>query len=123
MSLSMPLVASPDSPHMFTLTSTHLSILKAKDEAHEKLLAAIRDGYEAQALLLRAQNADLRSMVFPTYSPGHVPVLAAESDAILSGNEEPIEMTEQQVAEWHSINSEASRVLNGTYDEPTHYTE
>jgi len=106
---------------MFTLTSTHKAALAALEAHYEKYVAAIREGYEAQALLLRAQNADFRSMVFPTYSPGHVPVLAAESDAILSGNEEAIEMTEQQINEWHSINSEASRVLNGTYDEP--YTD
>ena len=108
---------------MFTLTSTHKAMLNQLAAHHEQYVSALREGYEAQALLLRAQNADLRSMVFPTNTPGHVPVLSAEADAVLSGNEESIEMTEKQIAEWHEINDEASRVLNGTYDEPTHYTD
>lgn len=106
---------------MLLFTSTHKAAVAALEAQHERYIAALREGYEAQCLLLRAQNADFRSMVFPENRPGHVPVLSAESDAILSGNEETLEMSDEQIKEWHSINSEASRVLNGTYDEP--YTE
>lgn len=64
---------------------------------------------------LKAQIEDLRSLVLPKNTPGVIPLVSLEADAIMSGKDEAIEIPDAQRAELDEIQSEATRILSGTY--------
>lgn len=64
---------------------------------------------------LQAQVELLRSLVAPPASASRIPILQVESDAILSGRDEAIDPTPDQQRELARIESEANRILSGTY--------
>lgn len=64
---------------------------------------------------LQAQVDLLRALVAPPASASRIPILQAESDAILSGRDEAITPTAEQQRELERIESEANRIFSGTY--------
>lgn len=84
-----------------------------------KLLLAEKDARIAD---LKQQISRLEGLVPALQrvsSVYHIPVMSVESDAILSGRDEPIELTAEQETELSQIErdrSEESRILSGTYD-------
>lgn len=71
--------------------------------------------YEARISDLQAEVRYLRSLVSPPTSASRIPVLSLEADAVISGHDEAIDPTADQQQEWDDIQSEANRILSGTY--------
>lgn len=64
---------------------------------------------------LQEQISLLREMVPPQTRADRIPVLLAEADGVLSGRDAPIDPTADQLKELERIESEANRILSGTY--------
>lgn len=72
--------------------------------------------YEARIADLKLQIEDLRRLVLPPKAaPYSIPVVDVEMDAVLSGKDEPIALTDDQANELNAIESEAAKILSGTY--------
>lgn len=68
---------------------------------------------------LQAQIQDLRRFAIPKNNPHSIPLIQMEADAVLSGQDRvinlPAEEPVQGDRENDEIQSEASRILSGTY--------
>ena len=84
---------------------------------YEARIAALKEAHSKEVELLSAQIELMRAFALPpTPGFGHIPVLQAESDAILTpGVNESIEMTPAQIKEWEDTQSEADKLFAGTY--------
>lgn len=71
--------------------------------------------YEAHIKTLEHQIADLRKLVFSSTSSTIIPAVQLEQDAILSQKDEVIELSQEEIAELQEVESEANRILSGTY--------
>jgi len=65
---------------------------------------------------LQSQIAMLRAMVTPPSTARDIPILQVEADAVLSGKQDPIGIPESQLLAWDQRQSEAHRILAGTYE-------
>ncbi len=68
---------------------------------------------------LHAQIARLESLI-PQFqkpsNPLHIPVLSVESDAVMTGHQDQIQLTAAQIKELDALESEATKILTGNYD-------
>ena len=66
---------------------------------------------------LRKQIADLRTLALPKQDASVIPLVQLEADAVLSGTTDVIQVntTDPQEDDAEAIQSEASRILAGTY--------
>ena len=71
--------------------------------------------YEARISDLMARISDLREVAIPKNTAYSIPLVQQEADAIMSGKDEVIELTESQLAEQDAEISERDRLLSGTY--------
>ena len=62
---------------------------------------------------LQAEVKMLRGLISPQSST--IPLVQVEADAVLSGSQEPIQPSKDQIEEYERIQSEAARLLTGTY--------
>lgn len=86
---------------------------KSKKEVKEQL-DFVTQLYELRIADLKAQIEDLRSLTIPRFHPPGIPLIQYEADAIISGKQEITEHNENE-AEKQAIESEAQRILSGTY--------
>ena len=77
-----------------------------------KRLLAEKDARIAE---LKEQIAVLRSLVIPSQAKRVIPEVQMEADAVLSGQEEISVLNQKEVEEQEAIESEASRLLSGSY--------
>ena len=84
---------------------------------YEARISALNEAHLKEVELLKAQIEILRAFSLPqTASYSHIPVLAAEADAVLTpGADEAIEMTPAQAKEWEETQLEADRLFAGNY--------
>jgi hypothetical protein len=73
---------------------------------------------ESHIQSLKDEITSLRKLVIPAQSSSfELPIIQLEADAILSGNQESIKITEQDLQkEEFRIFNEASSILSGTYE-------
>lgn len=88
---------------------------KALKEQYEKRLQEQANLYEARISQLQSQIEDLRKMVFVPTSATSLPLVQIEQDAILSGKEEQVTITQEELAQLEMEQSEADRIFAGTY--------
>lgn len=71
---------------------------------------------DARIADLHAEIKMLRSLVSPPTSSSRIPLVQIEADAIMSGRQEQIEVSNaDQMKHWENVESEAHRILSGTY--------
>lgn len=71
--------------------------------------------YEARIADLKKQIEDLRSLNLPKVNSYLIPANDLEADAVMSGKEEVIHLSEQELKELEEAVSERDRLLSGTY--------
>jgi len=72
--------------------------------------------YESRIIDLQAQIEDLRKLVFPENThPKAIPLVQVESNAILSGEDEMIQVDAQQEDEYDRVIAEREAILSGEY--------
>lgn len=65
-----------------------------------------------------AHIQDLRSLVVPSYKPRSLPIVELEADAIMSGQQDVIEIKEvsgDDIQTQEDIDSEAERIFSANY--------
>lgn len=84
-----------------------------------KRLLSEKDARIADLKLHISRLEALVPALHPQSSTFHIPTVSVESDAILSGHDEQIELTAEQEAELSEMDkatSEQARILSGNYD-------
>lgn len=75
--------------------------------------------YEARLVDKDKQIADLRLLVFAPPTANQIPLVALEADAVMSGKDNVIELSREETEKILEEQSEASRILSGTYGNDT----
>lgn len=65
---------------------------------------------------LKEEVSSLRSLVHVPNTALRIPELQLEADMILSGNQDQIRVSTEELEEAERINAEASSMLNGSYE-------
>jgi hypothetical protein len=66
---------------------------------------------------LQAQVETLKALATPPTSASRIPLLTLEADAVMNGAHEPIKVENSEKNEFQRIESEAYRLLSGTWDQ------
>lgn len=88
---------------------------KKIEALYEARLGELVAAHQRELLILEARIADLRQLVMPPRTYGQVPLISAETDAILTPGVDQLEMTAAQMKEYEENASEADRILSGNY--------
>ncbi len=70
---------------------------------------------KAHILDLQCQIENLNKLVFPKNATLDIPLVQIEADAIISGHQEAVDLTEEEKRQIEEIDSEAAQLLSGTY--------
>lgn len=71
---------------------------------------------DARIADLIKQIEDMRSMVYPSSMPKGIPYVQLEADAIISGKEETIALTPEEIRQAEEEIAERDSLLSGTYN-------
>lgn len=88
---------------------------KRRQLEHEARINDLKQGYEAHIADLKAQMSDLRKLAFNATSATRIPLVALEADAVLSSQDQVMEVDPDELARLEEEMHEADRVLAGTY--------
>lgn len=82
---------------------------------HKQALNDLRLQHDARVKDLKDEIYSLRQMVFPASRPSFVPSNHLEADALLSGHQDQIRMTPEEMEREEAIQNERNAILGGTY--------
>lgn len=86
---------------------------KALISQYEQRIAELKAAHAAEIGQLSLRLEDMRALIMPrNYS---TTIQNLEADGVLSGQQEMIELTEAEQAEYDATISERDRILSGTY--------
>lgn len=84
-------------------------------EQYEQRIADLKKQHEQHVEVLTKQLTDFRSLVLPQVKAYTIPASDLEADAVMSGRDEIIQLSKEELKELEESMSERDRILSGTY--------